>query len=125
MKKTIKSIKRFFVTRNANRKFRKAVQVANSWYNATHKRYYVIGNPMKEEELVSIDTSAFFSLRKEFGLKGKTFPLELIKMQAWYYTPNHEGRDRIDPKEFTKRRLAFIRWRLEENGLLEEAPESK
>lgn len=120
MNKFFKKVARRVVAIYANRIYRKAVKVANSWYEGTGKRYFVITDPLNESRLVALDTKGFLKLRHDLGISSKDCTVAFLKNTCWYYTPNEKGKDRIEPRELVRRRLAFVRDRLEAAKLLDE-----
>ena len=118
MKKFFRKLASYCVTVYANRRFRKAMKVANSWYEHTKKRYYVITDPRNDSRLVALTSKDFFKIRRDLGIPSKQLPLAVLKKRCWYYTPNENGRDLIPARELVIRRLAFVKDRLEAAGLL-------
>ena len=119
MKKIFRKLASLCVTSYANRTFRNAIKVANSWYEHTGKRHYVITDPRNERKLVTISREGFCKLRHELGIPSKELTIQHLKNTCWYYTPNENKRDIIPAKELVIRRLAFVRDRLNAAGLLE------
>lgn len=116
--KPFKKLASFFVTAYANRVFRNAVKIADSWHEGTGKRYYVIFSPEGNDKLVAIDDKGFLEIRKAMGMTGKEYPIAKLKNTCWYYTLNNSGKDRITDRELEVRRLAFVRERLAKAKLL-------
>lgn len=116
--KPFKKLASFFVTAYANRVFRNAVKIADSWHEGTGKRYYVIFSPEGNDKLVTIDDNGFLAIRKAMGMTGKEYPIAKLKNTCWYYTPNISDKDRITDRELEVRRLAFVRDRIKKAKLL-------
>lgn len=123
MKKLFRKWAAYFVTAYANRTFRNAIKVADSWQGGTHKRHYVITDPNDDRKLVTINTEGFLEMRHALGIRSKDMPISYLKNTCWYYTPNNEGRDVIPARELVIRRLAFVRDRLNAAGLLDKKEE--
>lgn len=120
MKKFFKKLAAYFVTTYANRTYRNAIKVADSWRAATGKRYYVITDPRDERKLVSLDNKGFIQIRHELGIRSKDLTIGELKSRCWYYTANENGKDVIPARELVIRRLAFVRDRLKAAKLVEE-----
>lgn len=120
MKKIFRKMARRLVTIYANRTFRKAIKVAESWHEGTHNKYFVITDPRDESKLVALDSRSFLKLRHDLGIKSKDCTLAMLKATCWYYTANANGKDKIPAKDLVVRRLAFVRDRIKAANLLDE-----
>jgi len=109
MKKYFKKMARRVVTLYANRTYRQAVRVAESWYAHTGKRHYVIENPFNERELVAIDTDTFLNIRHKLGIRSKDCTISYLMKTCYYFTESKADGRKMSPKDLVVRRLAFVR----------------
>ena len=119
MKKFFKKMARRIVTIYANRTYRQAVKVAESWYQHTGRRYYVIENPFNEKELVAIDTKAFLDMRHKLGIRSKDCTISYLMKSCYYYTNSKTDGQKMSPRDLVIRRLAFVREVMKRANLLD------
>lgn len=119
MKNPFKTLAKRLVTAESNRIFRKAIMLAEKRHNEEGKRIYVIEHPENPKKLLLINDKEFLELRHRYGITSKQQPIRMLKSQCWYYTSNGSGKDPIDPRSLTVRKLAFIRDRLISAKLIE------
>ena len=112
MKNPFKTLAKRLVTAESNRIYRKAIKLAENRYVEEKNRIYVIEHPEDPKKLLLVNKKEFLGLRHRYGITSKQQPIRMLKSQCWYYTKNGSGKDPIDPRTLTIRRLAFIRDRL-------------
>lgn len=109
MKKTFKKIASLCVTAYAKRIYEQAVFLADDCHKKDGDMYFVITNPQNNKKLMCINTKQFLDIRHKLNIPSKELPIQMLKNQCWYRTPNKNGKDCLGPRDLTVRKLAFCR----------------
>lgn len=109
MRNPFKSLAGKIVTIYANKTFKQAIKIAEGRHTVDKEQFYVITHPVKSKELIVVSKKEFKSMCKKFNLPSSDKFSQAMKNHCWYHTRNKKELDAITERDFTIRRLAFIR----------------
>lgn len=119
MKNFIKTIKKRYYSKLAEKNYIKAAKLAKERYEKNdHTPQYVISSPDNENCLMVCNSKEFIEMRKKQGMVSKELPLSQLKRYAWYRTPQKNGLDALTPKDVIRRKMTYVHMILESHGLL-------
>lgn len=126
MKKIFNAIKAFFrrmaiyvVTAYANRIYRKAVEAADKRHAEEKEAIYVTNGAVNPSSLCTYNRKQFRKAKRFLKVyDNKSFNIPAFKSASWYYTPNRAEQDGMSPRTKELRRLAFVKYVLQNAKLV-------
>ena len=116
----MKRIKRFFkrlaamvVTAYGNRIYKKAVKAAEERHSKEGEMIYVSNGVINGTVLRTYNRKQFRNAKRILGINSKMLTCTKLKAAAWYHTANRAQQDAMTPRDKELRRLAFIKFLLQ------------
>lgn len=121
----MKRIKRFFkkpaiwvVTAYGNRIYKKAVKAAEKRHEECGEMIYVSNGVINGTVLRTYNRKEFRNAKRILKISSKQFNVTALKEACWYHTANRAGADGMTPRNKELRRLAFIKFLLQNAKLV-------
>lgn len=101
------------VTIYGNSIYKKAVRAADERYEREHTMIYVASKTFHPDRLTTYNRNKFKAEKEVFGYHARLLTLVSLKNGCYYHTPDRAGNQAMTKEEKEKRRLYFIRERLQ------------
>lgn len=105
------------VTFYGNYIYKKAVKAADERHRREHQMIYVASENFRPDVLTTYDRKRFKIEKRVFGYHARLLTLQTLKTGCYYHTPDTAGNQGMSEEEKERRRLFFIRERLEKARL--------
>lgn len=106
------------VTFYGNYIYKKAVKAADERHRREHQMIYVASENFRPDVLTTYDRKRFKIEKRVFGYHARLLTLQTLKAGCYYHTPDTAGNQGMSEEEKERRRLFFIRERLEKARLV-------
>lgn len=118
MRKLFKKLAALVVTIYANYLYKKAVRIADRRYAQEHQMIYVASQNFHPDLLTTYDKARFKVEKQVFGFHARLLTLQSLKNGCYYHTPDRAGNQAMTEREKERRRLFFIKERLQKAKLV-------
>lgn len=118
MKKVFRRLAAFFVTIYANHLYKKAVRIADERYATERQMIYVASQNFHPDRLTTYDKARFKAEKQVFGFHARLLTLQSLKNGCYYHTPDRAGNQEMTDREKERRRLFFVKERLQKAKLI-------
>ena len=116
--KVFKKLAAIVVTAYANYLYKQAVREADERYAREHTMIYVASKNFDPGYLTTYDRTRFKIEKEVFGYHARLLTLQTLKNGCYYHTPDKVGNQAMTKQEKERRRLFFVRERLEKAKLV-------
>ena len=116
--KIFKKLAAMVVTIYANYLYNKAVRIADQRHEREHTMIYVASKNFHPDYLTTYNRERFKIEKQVFGYHARLLTLQTLKNGCYYHTPDRAGNQAMSEREKERRRLFFVRERLQKARLL-------
>ena len=116
--KLFKKLAAIVVTAYANYLYKQAVREADERYQREHTMIYVASKNFAPDYLTTYNRERFKIEKKVFGYHARLLTLQTLKQGCYYHTPDRAGNQKMSEEEKERRRLFFVRERLQKARLI-------
>ena len=118
MRKFFRKLAAMVITIYANHLYKKAVRIADQRHARENQMIYVASENFHPDHLTTYDKARFKVEKHVFGFHARLLTLQSLKNGCYYHTPDRAGNQAMTDKEKERRRLFFIRERLQKARLI-------